>query len=239
MWLIYQSESFQTCIQQDQPYQAAQAFQKGPTYFARVVAFGAECVGTALEQGEHAIVPLATIAIAIFTYTLWRSTYGLWVITREAAEALPLIERAYVYAKVGLDDIGFVQNQKGLWETKFRVLFVNRGKTPAALVQLRAYTIVRDTAPTQLIEFAGSDTTLPEGYVIATDKAWEDDVDCVLTAEDYGQIGLGNKFVYCCGLISYRDVLGKDRETGFCWHLQFHKNRTRVLISQSPLNYTR
>ena len=57
-------------------------------------------VGTSHDN----IAAFGSIAVTVFTFNLWRSTHKLWETTREsvfaakqAAEALPRVERAYVF----------------------------------------------------------------------------------------------------------------------------------------------
>jgi hypothetical protein len=59
-------------------------------------------IGAFLEDHSEAFTALSTIAIALFTWTLWQSSEKMWRITKVSADHIPLVERAYVFGGPGL-----------------------------------------------------------------------------------------------------------------------------------------
>lgn len=58
-------------------------------------------------------------------------------------------------------------------------------------------------------------TALPEGWVIAKDGTFE--LPSQITVNDNKAIENGPLNLYCSGFIRYKDILGNERETGYCW----------------------
>jgi len=84
----------------------------------------------------------------------------------KAANALNLIERAYVLAKVRLKS-PLISNPSGA-VNELTVSFPNRGRTPAMITKIRVYVLIQDEPPRELLEiFPGSDQALPQGLAIA------------------------------------------------------------------------
>ena len=58
-----------------------------------------------LKTGHNEILGFGTLLIAVFTFTLWRSTRNLWVATNRAAEAQAadtrILQRAYISVEIG------------------------------------------------------------------------------------------------------------------------------------------
>jgi hypothetical protein len=92
---------------------------------------------------------LATIAIAAFTLVLAIATYVQAGLTRtvanatkESADALPAIERAYVFLRVARHSVQFRSRDTPYETSRAHSLFVyynfiNHGKTPAILHEIR------------------------------------------------------------------------------------------------------
>lgn len=132
---------------------------------------------------------------------------------REAAEALPKIERAYVFAEVLLRKVS-----SPFPEIPIDVCFHNHGKTPALITKLRAYPAILDSTPNALNEFPGSENTLPQGLVITANGDYWEHTPIKMSGEEWTNLKSLNKTLFCIGRIEYDDVLGRHRETGFCWH---------------------
>jgi hypothetical protein len=84
--LIASSESFQDCEHTRKSHHGYQALQEEVGFLVHGVIrlkLHAACARVALGENDGAIAALSGIAVAFFTYTLWRSTEKLW----QAAEA--------------------------------------------------------------------------------------------------------------------------------------------------------
>jgi hypothetical protein len=146
-WVV-SSQSFQTCIQDNR---AGAIDQTVPSRFAELstVEKGRACLGAYIHRYEATITTLATVLLAVFTFTLWSSTSQLWRATRDTlrhAEGTAERQlRAYVFvstAKVDEEDsIPYA-----------RVEIKNFGQTPAyKLVSVAGFAIDRYPPPSTLV----------------------------------------------------------------------------------------
>lgn len=204
-----------------------------------------------LEDHNGAITALATVVIGVFTVVLAQSTNKLWEESKKATESaekaalaakssadvLPLIERAYVFAKVRFDKgVPSIFRSDGTYS--FTVLFVNRGKTPAVISMLRGYATVADVPPIQLNTIPRpAAEPLPEGLVIASGNAFSQTVMAHITNDDLRDLNDRSRRLYCVGLIKYRDILGEDRETGFCWEYRLVPRVFGIAAFNGPATY--
>ena len=79
--LIASSESFEKCIHNRKEHQAYQALhEEGPLLIKTVVRLElhATCARVTASENDGAIVGLATVVLALFTFALWRATDKLW-----------------------------------------------------------------------------------------------------------------------------------------------------------------
>jgi hypothetical protein len=112
---------------------------------------------------------------------------------------------------------------------------VNRGKTPAIIMRVRAYCVILDQAPRALLDAFGSNEVLAEGLIIAPNRVHTEGTMGTIRLSEWRDIMAHNKTLYCCGLIDYKDVLGASRTTSFCW--QYSPSRRTFLFSgKSSLN---
>lgn len=185
---------------------------------------------------------IATVALFIATLFLWLSTKRLANEARKSTvatvNALQATERAYLFVEFSLNEP--LRSSPSGFPNTINVNIWNYGKTPAEVVKIRGYSLVQETkniVPQSLIEFEGSDRELPPGLGIATNCAYPVPIDHKLTNNDLGEIERWNKKLFIVGRISYRDIFGEARETGFCWELQHHMgNQQFVPTRDSHLN---
>ena len=157
----------------------------------------------------------------------------------KAANALNLIERAYVLAKVKIEEVVHAGGSGDVFTLK--VQFPNRGRTPAMVTQIRASHDISTDPPTQFREYPGSDRLLPQGLAIASDLMFDVRVRAPVPPQEMAEIENERKGLYCLGLIKYDDVLGQHRETGFCWQYHVrgpHRGSFQIAVD-SKLNYFR
>jgi hypothetical protein len=106
-------------------------------------------IGKALDRFGSAITALATIAIAGFTFTLWRSTDRLWragedqiAIARESSEiaerTLVAGQRPWIHVDIDIDD-DMVFDGNGNARIPLVFVLKNIGHSPATNVRVNAY----------------------------------------------------------------------------------------------------
>ena len=77
---------------------------------------------------------------------------------------------------------------------------------------------------------------MQEGLVIASEGSYRVAMVWGLSDLERGKIERGEWTQFCCGLIKYKDILGKERETGFCWEYRRTQNDF-IFSSTSKLNH--
>jgi hypothetical protein len=97
IWLIGGSQSYHDCIRNhknDDRYRAIHESSPGISAAITRLQLNAYCIGDFADKNGSAITAVATLLIAVFTFTLQRSTDRLWKAGKEALEAT---ERAFVF----------------------------------------------------------------------------------------------------------------------------------------------
>jgi hypothetical protein len=154
----------------------------------------------------------------------------------DTANAITSSERAYVFAKVKLPG-GINPSHEGTAITPAMALFVNHGKTPAIIINMSGAPYLTDEVPQQLHRTPGDDRRFHEGWVIASEGAFQFPIEMRITNQQMGEIENGAKKLYCAGLIRYKDILDNERETGYCWEYLPEADRRFTFCEASRLNY--
>jgi hypothetical protein len=156
---------------------------------------------------------------------------------QRSADALLLTERAYVGVQVALQ-----LATGGPIETptvySVTVHFVNHGRTPATLVWIRGQLVVEWKVPQSLQDHGLAQIRLPAAFLIQSGGYHELPVERLLMPQEWAEIAAGQMQLFCLGEIRYRDVLGEERTTGYCWHYSdFNNARGFIPSPNTPLNY--
>ena len=143
---------------------------------------------------------------------------------QDSATFLPMIERAYVFVTPIMKN-GVIN-----------ICLENHGKTPAILIYAHPSRVVKNKCPDLLK--ASVKSIIPDGIVIGSGSTYIiDDVSKPISDEEWESINYQGFTLYCYGIISYRDVIGKTHETSFCWEFITDTDGSRFNISDSKLNY--
>lgn len=169
------------------------------------------------------IVALFTIIIGIYTYKLSDSTKKLWATTEESAKALPMIERAYIFATVRMEEWKIVVDLK------------NHGKTPAILKSMFVTRKFHPTPPKEIDTRQKS--MIRDGVVIGSDIVWPVALSPWLDDSERQMLDRPDFKLFCFGVIEYLDVLNQRRTTGFCWQYNYQYGVGEWSIADSELNY--
>ncbi len=161
----------------------------------------------------------------------------------EEAKAITLSEQAYVFAKVELD--GYADDGQERVKLHAKTWFINHGKTPAIIINMTGVLQLTGAGvsdvPHKFPETPSDDRQFSEGWVIASisqsPEGMKLPVELSVAKPDIEEIRKGAKKIYCVGWIKYKDILGNQRETGYCWeYLQTPSARFKFCYA-SQLNY--
>ncbi len=174
-----------------------------------------------------------TLWLVIFTGLLFVCNFLLWLYTmraanaaKKSADALPTIERAYIFV-----DACTPEHVEGnMFEVA--ISFSNFGKTPAILTKVHGEFVWGEQSPSKFPEIK---LPFPEGSVVVKPNSSElIKVSAYVPPDILGKIERKEIRSFCCGLVEYHDIWKVKHETGFCWEVSPVGKRGR--ISDSPLN---
>jgi hypothetical protein len=98
IWLIWTSQSFEKCQVERQNHESYAPTQEKISFPVNIIVklrLQLTCARVTLGDNDGAIVALATIVLAIFTWALWRSTEKLWLADQEGrADTMESIRQA-------------------------------------------------------------------------------------------------------------------------------------------------
>jgi hypothetical protein len=157
------------------------------------------------EHTNHEnVVAFGTMVVAIFTYTLYKSTNKLWdVATRQAGEnekALQITQRAYIAVEpMGLRPYG----ADGQVIAHYKVR--NAGRLPAKNIRWFAYVRMDDNKEAN--HFPIDESDLYGDNVLAAGATMTHGTD---------RLPMKAQHIYVWGIIRYDDGFGKERFTKFC-----------------------
>jgi hypothetical protein len=155
-----------------------------------------------------------------------------------AADSLIASERAHVFGKVELVSPFVPYMDKGEMQAFARTLFINHGKTTAIIVNMSGDAYLADKEPEKLNPSPDDARRLPEGWVIASEEKFQHPIELRFTSRQVKDIETRTQTLYCAGHIRYKDILGHEWITGYCWQWVPAQNRFSFCTG-SPLNYLR
>jgi len=219
--LYHSSESFQSCINAKQNAGAERTFYKSIANFLVTLGIGRGCTGYFIQEAGNAITALATLLIAIFTWTLWRTSADQAQLTIVAIEDARLASqrelRAYIEAlplKMALLETG---------EIVASVILRNRGRTPAFSVRSTADFHIWPIPLDKPFRFEGSLEDSPQPiptYVIYPDGEHLSAPRWTPTQSDIDKMKKGAG-LYLVGLVTYLDAFGDRQWAEFCSYLDW------------------
>ena len=154
---------------------------------------------------------------------------------QKSADALPLIERAYVFVSIPYHYVAPDKQAPAFIQGEVTVSLFNHGKTPAILNQVKVIIEPRTNCPSDLIGDIKSE--IPPGVVISSGGKYDINYPFTFSAEQWGEIENVNLTLFCYGRIKYKDVLDNIRETGFCWDYHPIIHKCFYISDNKKLNY--
>jgi hypothetical protein len=190
---------------------------------------------------EHAnagvITAVAAVLIAVFTWTLWRSSEQMWRATNVAAEAakrsadaLMIAEQAQLIAVLGVSNIAHTLSELSTYQPtseqaeapKERVfvqyLLKNYGRTPAVLKEISHELQHWNRLPEELKYFPipalPKELAIPAG---ANTESLQATLALPVTVEAARSISRGDSYLWLYGRAVYEDAFGRQREHRFLY----------------------
>ncbi len=160
--------------------------------------------------------------LAAFTWGLFISTRKMWKSTekaanaaKDAAEALPLVERAYIFVTIEVMEPkphDNVLGDKSFYDFRANIRMYNYGKTPAIVKNIRKEICL------ERVSISESDKLeTPAGIFLGNNGDAAELVKKTISGDQLNKIDTRNMPVFCYGRIKYQDIFKKWHETGFCW----------------------
>jgi hypothetical protein len=173
-----------------------------------------------LDSAATVWIALITFVLAILNFILWLTTRKTAEAALKTAEALPNIERAYIFVTVIVLEDEMLRASKGKSFppiARITVRIWNGGKTPAILTNLQVdVTEMTSGEPLQAdIDKMGNE--IAPGIFIKSGEYRDHVVQYPITPEEWKQVSRDDAWLVCYGCVEYRDVFGKPHETGFYW----------------------
>jgi len=154
LYWVGRSSTFQICQARHDQYSAYQQDQEGPLalkWVWRNAKVSVRCGLEFVEVNHGPLTALATIALAIFTTTLWRATSKL-------VKHTPKVERAYIS---GGGRYRIDPNTGAIDFRRFVLTVQNYGKTPGTVIAYAAFVADRTNLPPRPAYLAPGFTPTP------------------------------------------------------------------------------
>jgi hypothetical protein len=148
LWLLYievDSAAFQQCVADHRSTYPEEASKENPAYFIAAASFWrvkiwTSCTGVFIDAYREAVTAVATIVIAIFTWTLWWSTKRLAEFARDQADdtkqSLRIADTAAQAAFISAEATEVLSNTaKHLLENERAALDIAKNAAAAAISQ--------------------------------------------------------------------------------------------------------
>jgi len=153
---------------------------------------------------------------------------------KKSADALPEIERAYVFVTVEYEQSKRVVGIN-FFDFGDSLFIENHGRTPAIIKKVRGLVCLREASIPEIRE-----SEIPAGLLIGSDK-WKriPAAPQKINEREREDILLKNITAYCCGRIEYEDVFSEAHTTGFCWEYRQMADSAYWIVSDryKELNY--
>jgi hypothetical protein len=212
-------------------YQAPESCASFSEGVARFLAFLWE------HANANVVTSIAAVLIAIFTWTLWRSSELMWSVTtaaadaaRRSADALVVAEQAQLLAVFGVSNIAHVLTELGAREpssdeatTPKERVFVqyslkNYGRTPAVLKEISHELQHWSRLPEELKYFPIP--AMPKEVAVVAGASSES-LQCTLavplTVEAATSIRRSDSYLWLYGRVVYEDAFARERELRFLY----------------------
>jgi hypothetical protein len=241
-WILGTSSSYNDCKAKQTAAQSEQAKENAPPIvlpLADKTAICARCAGHVIYEYRDAVTAVATVFIAIFTFTLWLATYRLWISGDRQigiSEQLAAIAKAqhiaanrprllvrHIEISSAFSEQFTIMFSHGA-KIRGRLMVVNAGGSKAHIVtsEHRIFA-AKDGLPIRPPYGIQSPRLLAGGQSLEVGEACECAISDTLIMPFDERLGRPvHQFsdegwsLYVMGRISYMDEAGAERFMGFC-----------------------
>jgi len=176
------------------------------------------------------ITAFATIAIACFTWTLWRAT-------KTAAEHVLRIERAYVKMSHLPPGIGF---DGGTGRLFINMGIKNFGNTPAYVTNVVLAAIVRDELP-ESPDYPHPQLSPAKSFLVKDDEVVLREEQLTISVGEEQDVKSGSKKLWIVGYVDYIDSFRERHRGGYArlYWPQAPQANNLIFVAQPGWNYDR
>jgi hypothetical protein len=212
LWLAGLSESFQRCINAKQNTDAENSFYKSVSNVLVMGGVVRGCTGYFIDEAGNAITALATLLIALFTCTLWRTSTIQGGYTLEALRLSNIDLLSTHRPKIRVMGVGFKSGTTTSTEFQLAFTCINIGGTPCEIKDVRyAISAVEGAQPQKMGKFnVVKIDNSPLWLEAGQPTKFQTEI-----VSDYKALNLKGKFWDFFGYVSYEDKRGILRITGF------------------------
>ena len=210
----------------------------GPAIFMPLInntANGLYCIVDWLDTNSDAVVALATIAIALFTFTLWQTSKehsrhmeasiavarDTASATKGSAEVLRAIERARIFVNVEHIESGEMKVIESMQEgpNRIRVNIINEGRSLATITKFNWYVVAIESGEieSKIAELKSLESSMIPVIKIRGNDTVERIIRFEINTSDVQRVETSSAHFYCLGYIRYKDVFRNVRPITFCW----------------------
>jgi len=202
-------------------------------------------IGAWGTANHDAIEALAAIGSLFFAVVLTGSTIGLWIVTRTAAnaakaaaDALPRLERAYLFF-ANAESQEIVTYASCITIARYDNVLVkysyrNHGRTPAIIKSILIGAKYLEHGFPKMSDALGGN--LIADVIVGDDLTPGGDQYFNMSGKDFDNAKNGIGRVFFWGELGYEDVFGNYCTTGICSEWHFRQSRF-VISNNKALNY--
>ena len=201
-WIVGDSQTFNSCIQEYKAHHANQNLQESVPRFLTAARPYRECLGAFIHENSEAVIAALTIVLALSTFFLWGATRDL---VRGSKKVAQTQLRAFVFAK-GCEQAIHLVDIPGGQRIKDFIFFAkieNIGLTPATDVRLwikhQTLPMLENREPH--FEWTGSGATTVLGPQGGGQTQY-----CFIPVETMIELWENKTEVYIATRIEYRDI---------------------------------
>jgi len=246
VWLFGTSRQFGDCIRNRKEYEAYQSLHEEPFFIVKLFVrlhLNSVCAAHTADAYSGAITALAGVAVAVFTFTLWRTTGEQARLTRVSIDLGNKEFFSSHRPRIVVRGIGAIPPPSKTSDTRIRYLISNNGDGVAHIVRADFYIACKHDHGMIWPFVKGQSPNLPQ----TIDSGYNIHGECIVSAE-MAEILWDAKEVKAISTmkrditlifrvtIAYEDTIGRRRQTSAYREYDFATERFRR-VEDSEFEY--